>query len=269
MRLVTLTTDFGTRDPYVAQLKAVLYAGGAGSLQVLDLSHELPAQDVREAALFVAAALPRFPAGTIHVVVVDPDVGSARRALAVRCGEQLCVGPDNGVLSLLFDRTTQAVELDPVRLGISQLSATFHGRDLFAPAAAALARGTALEGLGQNLARGGAALVRLEFAVPAPEGTGFIGEVIHVDRFGNLITNLQRAQLAALSDNPTAESARGFALTLRGRSSRLVGHYAEVPVGCLMAVVGSSDRLELAARNASAAELTGARIGDRVRLERV
>src|SRR3954454_20350251 len=103
MSLITLTTDFGTRDPYVAQLKAVLYRRGPSDLRVVDLSHELPAQNVFEAALFVADSLPQFPAGTIHLVIVDPGVGSARRPLAVRAGDQLYVAPDNGVLSYVYD----------------------------------------------------------------------------------------------------------------------------------------------------------------------
>ncbi len=262
MSLITLTTDFGTRDPYLAQLKAALYRTGSATLQLADLTHELPAQNIREAALFVAAALPQFPAGTVHLVVVDPGVGSARRPIAVRIADQLCVGPDNGVLSLVFDAEPHAVEIDPAQLGITQLSATFHGRDLFAPAAAALANGTPLDALGKQATD----LVRLTLPVPAREGDGYVGEVIHIDRFGNLITNLQQTHLTELSP---ARNAHDFALTLRGRSTRLVHHYAEVPVGCITALMGSSNRLEIAARNDSAANLCGAKLGDRVRLEPV
>jgi S-adenosylmethionine hydrolase len=264
MSLITLTTDFGTRDPYVAQLKAALYRRGPSGLQVVDLSHDLPPQNVLEAARFVAAALPQFPAGTIHLAIVDPGVGSARRPLAIRAGEQLCIGPDNGVLSLLYDAKLEAVTIEPERLGITQLSATFHGRDLFAPAAAFLASGNALEGLGKRLDPRTADLVRLALPEPTRDAGGFVGEVIHVDRFGNLITSLRSAELQTLARENAADA---FALTLRGKSSRVVAHYAEVPEGCLLGVVGSSDRLEIAVRNGNAAELTGARIGDRVRLE--
>ncbi|HET6339615.1 MAG TPA: SAM-dependent chlorinase/fluorinase [Polyangiales bacterium] len=266
MSLITLTTDFGTRDPYVAQLKAALYRRGPSGLQVVDLSHDLPAQNVLEAARFVADALPQFPAGTIHLVIVDPGVGSARRPLAIRAGEQLCVGPDNGVLSLLYDAELEAVTIEPERLGITQLSATFHGRDLFAPAAAFLASGSTLESLGKPLDPRTADLVRVVFPEPARDAAGFVGEVIHIDRFGNLITSLRSAELHTLARDDAADA---FALTLRGKSSRIVGHYAEVPEGCLLGVLGSSDRLEIAVRNGNAAEHTGARIGDRVRLEAV
>jgi S-adenosylmethionine hydrolase len=266
MALITLTTDFGTRDAYVAQLKAALFRLGPSDLRVVDLTHELPAQNIREAALFIADSLLQFPPATIHLVVVDPGVGSARRPLAARCGEQLCVGPDNGVFSLLFDAQLEAVALEPERVGATRLSATFHGRDLFAPAAAQLARGTALETLGKRLDPRTAELVRLSIPEPVRDGAGFVGEVIHIDRFGNLITNLRSAELATLTRE---HSARAFALTLRGKSSRLVGHYAEVPEGCLLALLGSSDRLEVAVRDGNAAEVSGARIGDRVRLEAV
>src|SRR5262245_34010154 len=141
-RLVTLTTDFGTRDAYVAQMKGVLYAQGPSDLEVVDLSHELGAQQLFEAALFVRDAWPRFPAGTIHVVVVDPGVGSARRALVCSNAGQLMVGPDNGVMSLWAGADAQLFVLDPKRVVAAPLSATFHGRDLFAPAAARLAAGT-------------------------------------------------------------------------------------------------------------------------------
>lgn len=265
MSIVTLTTDFGTRDPYVAQLKAALLRCGPSDLRVIDLSHELAPQDVRAAAQFAADALPQFPPGTIHVVVVDPGVGSARRPLALRCGEQLCVGPDNGVFSLL-EPPAIGVELDATRVGASQLSATFHGRDLFAPAAGLLAKGSALEALGTPIDLRANPIVHIDIPAPMRDAGGIVGEVIQIDHFGNLITNLRSAELELL----TRESgATAFALTLRGRSSRVVNHYAEVPDGCLLALLGSSDRLEIAARNANAAALTSARIGDRVRLEAV
>jgi S-adenosyl-L-methionine hydrolase (adenosine-forming) len=266
MPLITLTTDFGTRDPYVAQLKAALFRGGPSDLRVVDLTHELPPQDVREAALFLADSLLQFPPATIHLVIVDPGVGSARRPLALRCADQLCVGPDNGVFSLLFDAKLEAVALEPEKIGVTRLSATFHGRDLFAPAAARLARGSALDALGTRLDPRTADLVRLAIPEPVRDGAAFVGEVIHVDRFGNLITNLRSSELATLTRD---DAARAFALTLRGKSSRLVNHYAEVTAGCLLGLLGSSDRLEVAVRDGSAAELTGARIGDRVRLEPV
>jgi S-adenosyl-L-methionine hydrolase (adenosine-forming) len=256
MQRVTLTTDFGTRDTYVAQLKAELYRRGPDSLQVVDLSHEIAAQNVREAALFVAATLPRFPAGTIHLVVVDPGVGSARRPVCVSAFGHWLVGPDNGVFSLLCTGNEAAVEIDPIRLGLPPPSATFHGRDLFAPAAAALACGRPFDDLGPPAA----SLVRLPWPGPSRSGQTLTGEVIHIDRFGNLITNLERADGLALS------AAGPLVARFRSRSLPLVNHYAEQAEGALLALWDSSDRLELAARNASAARISGGRIGDEVQL---
>lgn len=257
MERVTLTTDFGTRDAYVAQLKAELYRRGPAALQVVDLSHEIGPQDVREAALFVAAALPRFPAGTIHVVVVDPGVGSARRAVCVSAFGQWLVGPDNGVFSWVCAGPHAAVEIDPARLGLPPPSATFHGRDLFAPAAAALASGRGFDELGPRID----ALVRLPWPQPSRSGQSLVGEVIHIDRFGNLISNIERA------DGLLLQAAAGpLVVRFRSRILPIVNHYAEQAEGALFALWDSSDRLELAARNTSAAQLSGGGLGDLVQL---
>src|SRR5690606_13925034 len=186
-RLVTLTTDFGARDPYVAAMKGALLDGCPG-LQLVDLSHEIAAHDVLEGALFLEAAVPYFPAGTVHLVVVDPGVGSDRRALAASVLDQVVVCPDSGVLTLL----ARAHGLDEVRAIESpefrraEVSRTFHGRDIFAPAAARLACGAPLGDAGPRLER----IVELPVPEPVADGSTVRGEVIHVDRFGNLITNL-------------------------------------------------------------------------------
>jgi S-adenosylmethionine hydrolase len=259
---VTLTTDFGTRDPYVAQLKGVLYARGPDDLEVIDLTHEIEAQNVREASLFVRTAWPRFPQGTIHLVVVDPGVGSARRALAVELGGQRLLAPDNGVLSWLLDPAAgepSAIEIDPARLGVPTISSTFHGRDLFAPAAARLAHGAAVEELGVRVT----GLLRLQQRLPQRVRHGWQGEIIHIDRFGNLITNLPRAELdAALAGNGRVSVRLGD-----GSPLPLVSCYAEAAPGMLVVLIGSTELLEVAVRDASAQALTGARVGDVVSLE--
>jgi S-adenosylmethionine hydrolase len=248
---ITLTTDFGTRDPYVAQLKAVLYAQGPSELEVVDLTHEIGPQNVREAALFIEAAWPRFPPGTIHIAVIDPGVGTARRALAVQRGTQYWLAPDNGVLSLVLDGSERAVAIEPQRLsGGSSISATFHGRDEFAPAAARLAHGLALAELGAP-ARD---LIHCALPVPRASAGGIAGEVIHVDHFGNLVTNLNAQHLAAIS------SSRARARLQDGPALPIVRTYAEASAA-LFALLGSSQRLELAVTNGSAQALTGAGIG--------
>jgi S-adenosylmethionine hydrolase len=253
---ITLTTDFGTRDSYVAELKGVLYAQGPASLELVDLSHEIGAQDLREAALFVRAAWPRFPPGTIHLVVVDPGVGSARRALALELRGQQLLGPDNGVMSLLFDGSERAVTIDPTRLGSEPISATFHGRDVFAPAAARLAQGTPLAVLGP-VAR---ELVRLALPVVSSSSSQLQGEVIHVDRFGNLITNIARSDLA-----PWA--GQDVRVHLAGSVPLPLAHcYADAAVGCRLALIGSSELLEIALNQGNAAVLSGARVGSVVQV---
>jgi S-adenosylmethionine hydrolase len=258
--VVTLTTDFGTRDAYVAQLKGVLYAQGPGSLEVVDLTHEIAAQGVMEAALFVRAAWPRFPAGTIHLVVVDPGVGSARRALGLAHGQQLWLGPDNGVMSLaLGDAEPAAVALDPLCVGVQQLSATFHGRDLFAPAAARLAHGAPLSSLGPAARE----LVRVALPALQRSRSELQGEVLHVDRYGNLISNIARADLDALAPGAAA-SARLHARVAGSAWLPLVRCYADVPAGAASALIGSSELLEVAVTNGHAARQLQAGVGSPV-----
>lgn len=254
--LVTLTTDFGLRDSYVAQLKGVLYRRGPSSIEVIDLSHEIQPQNLREAALFVRAAWPQFPPGTIHLVVVDPGVGSARLALAAQRDGQFMLGPDNGVLPLGAP-TPAAAEvtraIDVRRLGGGAISATFHGRDVFAPAAALLAQGQPLAALGDPVDDW------ITVALPSPrrESAAVRGEVIQIDRFGNLISNLTRADLRP-----------GAQIRLSGGPPLpLVSCYAEAEPGTAVALIGSSEWLEIAVQNASAQLHTGAKLGDPVSIE--
>ncbi|HEX4353898.1 MAG TPA: SAM-dependent chlorinase/fluorinase, partial [Polyangiales bacterium] len=237
---VTLTTDFGTRDPYVAQLKGVLYAQGPSSLEVVDLSHEIEAQNIREAALFVRTAWPRFPHGTIHIAVVDPGVGSVRRALAIEHAGQYWLAPDNGLLSWLLMATgdVRAVALDHARFGTAPLSATFHGRDLFAPAAALIARGAALDQLGESTSD----WTQLAWRSIESTSSGLRGEIIHVDRFGNLITNLSRSDLAVLGEAWTVRVGTVESLPR-------VRCYADASPGVAVALIGSSELLEIAVRD--------------------
>jgi S-adenosylmethionine hydrolase len=255
---VTLTTDFGTRDPYVAQLKAVLYAQGPESLEVIDLSHEIEPYNLREAALFVRSAWSRFPDGTIHMIVVDPGVGSARRALVVANRAHRMLAPDNGVLSLVLDGNSRAVEIDPQRLGADSISATFQGRDLFAPAAARLAHGATLDTLGS------AADQLVQFSLPTPQrlNNRLRGEIIHIDRFGNLITNLSRNELNAQQQSRPSQVRLGD-----GEALPWVHCYADAPPGVAVALMGSSELVEIAVRDASAHGLTGARVGDAIWIE--
>jgi hypothetical protein len=230
--LITLLTDFGTADGYVGEMKGVLLTR-APEATLVDIAHDIAPQDVEAARLVLARVWRRFPAGTVHVVIVDPGVGTERVALAVESDERFFVGPDNGVLSpALLVAGARAVRLDVA----PEASATFHGRDVFAPAAAALALGGPLDALGPPMPQ---PQIR-RTAEPKRIGDGVMaGEVISVDRFGNAITNLVGLRAG------TIETA-GLTLILRRT-------YGEVPVGTALAIVGSTGLIEIAVRDGSAA----------------
>jgi S-adenosylmethionine hydrolase len=234
--LITLCTDFGTADGYVAEMKGVLYSA-VPDANVVDLTHDIPPQDVEYARLSVARYWRRFPSGTIHVIVVDPGVGSVRAPLAVSSDERFLVGPDNGVLSpSLLASGARAVVL-PVPV---TASATFHGRDVFAPAAASLALGTSIDALGFPCHD--PVIRRTPEARRGVDGT-VLGEVIVIDRFGNAITNLI--------------APRGGQVEIATRVLPIVRAYADARVGDLVALVGSSGFVEIAQRDGSAARAMG------------
>ncbi len=238
--LITLLTDFGTTDGYVAELKGTLYSLVPG-VQVVDAAHDLPAHDVELARLTLARYWRRYPEGTVHVAVVDPGVGSSRAAIAVESEGRFLVGPDNGILSpALLAPTARAVVL-PIP---SDAAPTFHGRDVFAPAAARLALGDALQLLG--LPHGSPFIRRTPEAHLRGDGA-IEGEVIAVDKFGNAITNI------------IARS--GSWVQLGGRVIPLSRTYADVPVGTLCAVVGSTGLVEIAVRDGSGAAAAGLQRG--------
>jgi S-adenosylmethionine hydrolase len=260
--LITLTTDFGTADPYVAEMKGVLAHAGPPDLRMLDLSHELPVFDVQAAALFLRAAVPRFPAQTIHLVVVDPGVGSERAPIVVQLRDQWLVGPDNRVFGYLYDGSEQVYVVDPARVSAQPLSGTFHGRDLFAPVAARLARGEAPS----EFALRAESYQHMVFPMVELTGELLLGRVIHIDRFGNLITNITQSVLRGfLEQQPERTPLISFGERhVRG----LVNHYAEVKSGELLALIGSSQLLEVSVREGSAASKLGAQLGKQIRVQR-
>jgi len=238
--LITLLTDFGTVDGYAAEVKGVILAA-VPEAQVVDVSHDLPTQDVEAGRLALARYWRRFPKGTIHVAVVDPGVGTGRAALAVASDGRLLVGPDNGILSpaLLF-AGARAVAL-PIP---ASASATFHGRDVFAPAAAQLAGGAPVESLG------GAHASPVIRRTPEPHRLadgGIRGEVITIDRFGNAITNLL--------------AVRGGSVDVAGSRLQIKRTYADTADGEPIALAGSTGLIEIAVRNGSAAKVLGLKRG--------
>src|SRR5262245_32283700 len=188
MQTITLTTDFGTRDWFVGTMKGVIL-GIKPRARVVDITHEIAPGDIRGGAFALMASCRYFPKGTLHVAVVDPGVGSRRRAIAVRTANSILIGPDNGVLSwALRGETIQSIrQLENRRYFLEPVSRTFHGRDIFAPVAAHLSRGVALERLGRELHD----LVRLPWPEPVKQREEIRGEIVYIDRFGNAITNIR------------------------------------------------------------------------------
>jgi S-adenosylmethionine hydrolase len=242
-RIITLLTDFGTADGYVGEMKGVLLSAVPDAI-IVDITHALAPQDIDAARLTLARVWRRFPRGTIHLAVVDPEVGSTRTALAVESDGRLLVGPDNGVLSpALITPGARVVSL-PIP---SDASPTFHGRDVFAPAAASLARGRSVDSLGTPFA---GAVVR---RTPEPRRleTGQIaGEIILIDRFGNAVTNLV--------------GRRDMVVELGDRQLPLHRTYADAKPGEALALVGSAGLIEIAIRDGNAAETLNLARGDQV-----
>jgi len=253
--VIALTTDFGLVDPWVGIMKGVI-ATRAPGVPVIDVSHGVPPQDVLAGALVLAHAAPWFPPRTIQVAVVDPGVGSERRALCVETERALFVGPDNGLLSLAAraPAVRRIVELADERFFLEPRSRTFHGRDVFAPVAAALATGIDPAALGPERAD----MEQLALPEPRREGGTVTGEVIYVDRFGNLATNIAPETLAA-----TVACVRLGAARIGGISPS----YSAVPRGTLAAVTNSWGLLEIALRDGSAREHLGLGVGATVLVE--
>ena len=251
--VIALLTDFGTRDHYAGTMKGVAL-GICPDATLVDITHGIAAHDVLGAALELAAAYRYFPPGTIFLVVVDPGVGSARRGIAAEAGHYRFVAPDNGVLTAVLDEQPprRVVELTERKYARPTVSRTFEGRDRFAPAAAWLAKGIDLAALGRSA--GG--IQRLEIPTPAAGDGRIEGEVLRVDRFGNLITNIDRKAFEKL--------AAGGPLDIRigpHQVSRVVSTYADAGPGDLCALFGSTDHLEVAVNGASAAEALDLRRG--------
>ncbi len=240
---ITLTTDFQPADPYVGMMKGVILAR-APEARIVDLAHGIPQGNVLRAALVLLDSRGFFPTGTVHVAVVDPGVGTERRALAARAGGQFFLAPDNGVLWELLRggaEELRAVERRDVLL--EEISGTFHGRDVFAPAAAYVARGGSLAGLGPEVRPDD--IARLEIPRSVRRERLVAGEVLYADGFGNLVTNVLGEDLARLQGRVRA--------TLAGRQARLADAYADGEKGELLALWGSSGRLEFAVKGGSAA----------------
>ena len=259
--VVALLSDFGTRDHYAGTMKGVVL-GVCPDATLVDIGHDIPAHDVLAGALELAACYRFFPAATIFLVVVDPGVGSSRRGIAAECGDYRFVAPDNGVLSAVFRDAPprKVVELTERKYARPTVSRTFEGRDRFAPAAGWLAKGVALASLGRSISN------YHVIDLPGPVvGPGEItGEIVRVDRFGNLISNIDHRAFSQLAGSGTVSISVGDR-----DIPRVVAAYAEVPAGELCALFGSTDHLEIAVHAGDAAGTLGLGRGARVRVRLV
>src|SRR5258707_13543894 len=235
MSIITLLTDFGSRDYFVGAMKGAILSINRHAL-IIDITHEIPPQDIEAAAFNLFATYKDFPAGTIHLAVVDPGVGSTRKPILIECGEQFFVGPDNGIFSWICERegSSRAIHLTSEAFFRQPVSQTFHGRDVFAPVAAALSAGVAMTEFGEKLSE----YVRLDPLMPAVRSDGAVaGRVIHIDRFGNCITNLTSAHFSA------DQAAAGAKLGINGRE---ISSFRRVVFG------GAGDRDDFVCRFGSA-----------------
>lgn len=260
MTCITLTTDFGIKDGNVGVMKGVIWSIAPG-VQIADLSHLISPQNIPEASLILLRSAPYFPPGTIHVVVVDPGVGTNRRPMAARIGSQYFVGPDNGILTLWLERAaaqnleTLFVHLNRPEYWLAEVSHVFHGRDIFAPAAAHLARGVPLNELGAPFSDP----VLLRLPQPLRTESGYTGQVIHIDHFGNISTNIRQEHLGQSQQ----VKVRLAGLEIEG----MVKTFGERPPGELVALYGSTGNLIISLVNGNAAQCLNIQPGDPVEVK--
>jgi S-adenosylmethionine hydrolase len=254
-RLIALTTDFGYEDPFVGIMKGVI-VGINPDARIVDVTHGVAPQDIRGGALALNYAAPYFPPGTIHVAVVDPGVGTERRPILIQCEDAFFIGPDNGVLSLAAERrkTRRVVELANERYRLNPVSATFHGRDIFAPAAAHLSLGTPAEDFGRVLND----YARLTWPAAVKSDGEVRGEIIYIDHFGNLVTNLTARDLEPLGNDKVEIGLVDIAIP------GLAANYAAAETDGYAALINSWGLLEISCYNARADQRSGAGIGDPV-----
>ncbi len=269
--VITLTTDFGTSDGFVGTMKGVILSINPQAT-IVDITHDIAPQNVEQGAFVLAASARYFPPNAIHVVVVDPGVGSARRPIAVQQGDTFYVAPDNGILSLALQSTIKnqqhlhrtqvqvssiprAFHLNRPQFWLPRVSSTFHGRDIFAPCAAHLSLGVSLEAMGEPITD----WVRMARVLPSRRGDGaIVGRVAHIDRFGNIVTNIGEEML---------EGADRERMVIEIAGKKIAGlkrAYADGAQGELIALISSSWELEIAQREGNAAQVLGVRVGDEV-----
>lgn len=246
MHIITFLSDFGDKDPYVGIVKGVILKELRGKVNIVDLTHKIPQFSITSGAYVIKSAYPFFPEGTLHLVIVDPTVGSERRALAVYANRQWFLGPDNGILSYILPSAERIREISPSMLSSSftPISYTFHARDVFAPACVAIIKGKE-ESIGRLTK-----VYKLIDLNPLKEKRKLVGRIIYIDHFGNLITNILASNLPSSPYDRAAMRIR-----IKNEELELSRTYSDVPLGNLVALINSSGHLEIGANRSSAKEL--------------
>ncbi|MEM2249782.1 MAG: S-adenosyl-l-methionine hydroxide adenosyltransferase family protein [Candidatus Bathyarchaeia archaeon] len=260
-KLITLTTDFGLLDPYVAEIKAVIL-GINPEAKIVDISHQIEKFNIKMGAYILASAASYFPKGTIHVAIIDPGVGTKRKPILIETKDSFLMGPDNGILALAADKQgiKNVYEIANPKYMLRKISTTFHGRDIFAPAAAYLSKGVSPSEFGPEIRR----IAKPQFAKIVRKGPTLVGEIIYVDGFGNIITNFTLKELGHLGIRESLNIKIGET-TCR---LKLCEAYAEVEAKKPLALIGSHDFLEISVNQGSAAEMFKVKVGDKVILYR-
>ena len=258
LRTITLTTDFGIDDPYVGQLKGAILKRNY-SVRIIDITHGIPPQDILAGSVVLRTSYHHFPEQTIHMAVIDPGVGSQRAILAAASKQHFFIAPDNGLLTLLFmdNKIQQLHRVNNTALLPTEVSSTFHGRDIMAPVAAALAAGMPLDKVGSRVAP--AECVHLNLPQPQIDANRITGQVLHVDHFGNVRTSITNHTLAEV------ELSRFAGIELNGhRIKKILATYSEGQPGELIAVIDSSGYLEIAVNRGNAARILDCYPGNQV-----
>lgn len=258
--VITLTTDFGYKDPFIGMMKGVILSINPLA-KIVDITHNITPYDIKEAALTISTSYSYFPSKTVHIVVVDPGVGSDRRPILIVTDQHYFVGPDNGIFSLIYSSKTEilkVIHITSEHYFLPQRGATFHGRDVFAPSAAWLTRGVESTKLGDMITD----YVTLQFpSVSKPTKTVIEGEIICIDRFGNCITNIKSTDLDEMvSNNPEAK----LKVVVKGKQTELKNYYSQVTDKGLYSLINSSGYLELFVFKGNASASFDMKIGDHI-----
>ncbi|RLE54434.1 MAG: hypothetical protein DRJ30_05200 [Candidatus Methanomethylicota archaeon] len=259
-RVITLLTDFGMKDPYVAEMKGVIL-NIYPQANIIDITHQVEKYNVIQGAFILASAAKYFPKGTIHVVVIDPGVGTKRKAIIIESKRYFFVGPDNGVLTMAakMDGIRRIIEISAENYLGDRFSLTFHGRDIFAPVAAYLAKGVKIEELGEEIDR----IVEVKLPEPQIKGERIFGIIIYVDSFGNIITNISKEHLQKIGVE------RRLKATMRGEKSlelKICRAYGEVEKGEFLAIIDSFNLLEISMNQGNAAEKLKVKSGEKIEI---